>query len=570
MPLLILDITVPAFTLLLGIYLLYLALRHYRFKPAPICLQCRYDMRATPGLTCPDCGFTHTSQNQILKGQIFKRSLLFGTLLTILGLLPPIGLAIEFHRNRQSTHFHNRIRQSITPDFRTQDRPFTTTPHTFLVRLIASSKFKSKGHILDYEIDHWLFYNKPTKEYFSPPFIGAYLSSLFLSPMHHYGRRFPYYAITEVSSRNVNPLPPPSPPPVPLTSAQYDTMLQMLAQDEHIWVLGAGPDQPLTDRHLASIMQIKNLDCLGLDNIRVESKSLPPFRPSPRFRVISLRLLGEVDDAYLAPIASIPTLDYIVLSSPPPSRITPASLTFSNAGVLMLDVPTYVADDPAPFKHLSPKARIIGLRLPDIQPSQLATLSRSPPHPFPHLHLYLDFTGNPFLDDDSLRFLAKYPIPGNLRLTAGKNMTLQSVSRLFEDARSLTPPDKMPSHLMLSGFPLTPDELQIISQPNLADLALYNTRLDEKSARILANSKKLVNLYLYDTDVTPSAWDQLASSTTLRTIGVSKLDDTILAHFNTTVRLHVSTKEDNTSAAAKAQASGVTVQLVNSFGFAWR
>jgi hypothetical protein len=85
----LLDFILPALLLVVGVFLIRLSLRKYRFKPHPKCFYCRYDLRTNPNfLSCPECGATTQPRSLLLHGQLRPAPLIIGLTL----LLPALPL----------------------------------------------------------------------------------------------------------------------------------------------------------------------------------------------------------------------------------------------------------------------------------------------------------------------------------------------------------------------------------------------------------------------------------------------------------------------------------------------
>ncbi len=62
------DFGVPLGLLIAGIWLIRRTLKNRKRTDVLECAKCRYDMRASPTLTCPECGYVHQSIERLYPG----------------------------------------------------------------------------------------------------------------------------------------------------------------------------------------------------------------------------------------------------------------------------------------------------------------------------------------------------------------------------------------------------------------------------------------------------------------------------------------------------------------------
>jgi hypothetical protein len=80
------DFVFPALLFAVGFWLIWKGCRSYRRRAIPECFKCGYDMRESPGLMCPECGFTANSEALVNHGAVRKWRVAIGVVLCLPGL----------------------------------------------------------------------------------------------------------------------------------------------------------------------------------------------------------------------------------------------------------------------------------------------------------------------------------------------------------------------------------------------------------------------------------------------------------------------------------------------------
>jgi hypothetical protein len=102
-----LDFGVPGVVLLVGLWCLYVACRQPGY---PACPKCRYNMKGTQNLTCPECGHSAKSQRQLTRWKFRKRWLVLSLVMMAMPVALAVDCGLDYLRVRKEGRHAERIR----------------------------------------------------------------------------------------------------------------------------------------------------------------------------------------------------------------------------------------------------------------------------------------------------------------------------------------------------------------------------------------------------------------------------------------------------------------------------
>jgi hypothetical protein len=570
----ILDYMVPLLMTLLGCWCVWVGLEKYRYKPRPLCLPCGYDLRMTPGMECPECGYRHRNDREKLHGVIRKPSLIVGiVLLTFVGRMG-VSIGVQKWRGWDASRQLQAAMAELPAKFVVHSpRPVERTQYAKAMVGVADWA----GHPADDEsldrvihgVRRWGGTGRTGEDV-------IYAASWLLNPGTHYCRERDSRDLSILSVRKVGEK---------ATAHEWLDALKVVHGRVMVRYVTISPGQGLADQALmdAILREQTVVDLSLLDGITAPTASLEEIKNCRGMKQVALRFLRPVTDADVSAICSLPGLDWLAIYGDDGAIgcKTIAGLAGHHVNSVVIEVPFLAGSDPAPFAALAGSGLYeFKLRLPDVDEVQLAQLA--------HLaisgHLSLKLGENIKLGERSLDWLKSMKIiPSSIGIQGNGRMSIDPVTQIIKRNAGVTM-GRSGESLLLEGFELDDAFFDAVANSKLmylrlvrckikpgaisrckvplpvTDLDLIETPVTLEDRMALSKAIGVVNLR-FDADVIGAqeiAW--FLSFPKLERLRLRTVDDAIVGQLSSRSGLLLLVKRDLTTPEGRARAPGIKVE----------